>query len=263
MFKEIDAPASWRCVDFISDLHLQAAEPQTFDAWSTYLRGTPANAVFILGDLFEVWVGDDVLSDPLNFEAQCAQVLRNAASQRSLYVMHGNRDFLMGAELMRACNSEMLSDPTVLQFAHRRWLLTHGDALCLDDQPYQVFRSTVRSTGWQQEFLAKSLPERQSLARDIREKSEARKLSEARYADVDSAAASTWLVEAHATHMIHGHTHKPATHLLPDGTERIVLSDWDMLATPPRAQVLRIVQNGEGHATVQRLPAATAAMPLG
>jgi len=263
VFREIDAPASWRCVDFISDLHLQATELQTFDAWAAYLHGTPANAVFILGDLFEVWVGDDVLSDPLSFEAQCAQVLRAASSQRPLYVMHGNRDFLMGAALMRACNSEMLSDPTVLHFGQQRWLLTHGDALCLDDKPYQTFRSTVRSDSWQQAFLAKPLSERQSVARSIREQSEARKRSEASYVDVDSAAASAWLVEAHATHMIHGHTHQPATHLLPGNRDRIVLSDWDLRAAPPRAQVLRIALNGVGQAKVQRLSAAIAATPLG
>lgn len=263
MFKEIDAPASWRCVDFISDLHLQAAELQTFEAWAAYLRSTPANAVFILGDLFEVWVGDDVLSDPLSFEARCAQVLLSAAPQRTVYVMHGNRDFLMGTALMHACNTELLSDPTVLTFANQRWLLTHGDALCLDDKPYQTFRSTVRGPAWQQEFLGKPLSERQSLARGIREQSEARKRTQASYADVDSVAATEWLVQAHASHMIHGHTHQPATHRLPDKKERVVLSDWDMLATPPRAQVLRIAIDGAGQAIVERLSAAKSAMPLG
>ena len=263
MFKVIDAPASWRCVDFISDLHLQAAEPKTFEVWADYMRGTPANAIFILGDLFEVWVGDDVLSDSLSFEARCAEVLLAAASSRPLYFMQGNRDFLMGAALMQACNSEMLSDPTVLNFAAQRWLLTHGDALCLDDKPYQTFRSTVRSPAWQQEFLDKPLQERQSIARGIREQSEARKRSQTSYADVDSAAAMEWLHEAHATHMIHGHTHQPATHFLPYNRERIVLSDWDMLATPPRAQVLRIAMDSAGQANIQRLSAATAIAPLG
>lgn len=263
MFKEIDAPAPWRCVDFISDLHLQAAEPLTFEAWADYMHDTPASAIFILGDLFEVWVGDDVLSDSLSFEARCAQVLRAAASKRPLYVMHGNRDFLMGAALMHACHTEMLTDPTVLNFAAQRWLLTHGDALCLDDNPYQTFRTTVRSPAWQQEFLDKPLQERQSIARGIREQSEARKRSLASSADVDSAAALEWLVKANAGHMIHGHTHQPATHLLPDHRERIVLSDWDMMATPPRAQVLRIAMDSGSQANVQRLSAATAAMPLG
>lgn len=260
---EIDAPASWRCVDFISDLHLQASEPQTFEAWVNYLRGTPADAIFILGDLFEVWVGDDVLSDPSSFEAHCANVLLDAAWTRRIYMMHGNRDFLMGSGLMRACHSELLPDPTVLVFAGQRWLLTHGDALCLDDIPYQNFRASVRSTAWQEAFLTKTLQERQSIARGIREQSEARKRAQASYADVDTAAASTWLREAHASHMIHGHTHQPATHQLQDNMERIVLSDWDMLATPPRAQVLRIAMDSAGHATTERLPAARSATPPG
>jgi UDP-2,3-diacylglucosamine hydrolase len=259
---EIDAPALWRCVDFISDLHLQASEPQTFEAWAAYLHRTPADAVFILGDLFEVWVGDDVLSDPTSFESRCAQTLLDATSKRPVFIMHGNRDFLMGAALMHTCHSELLQDPTVLTFAGQRWLLTHGDALCLDDKPYQAFRTTVRSAAWQQEFLAKPLQERQAIARGIRAQSESRKRTQASYADVDSAAASAWLNEAHASHMIHGHTHQPATHLLPDNMERIVLSDWDLLATPPRAQVLRIARNHADDASVQRLsvPIATASL---
>ncbi|MDE2417454.1 MAG: UDP-2,3-diacylglucosamine diphosphatase [Burkholderiales bacterium] len=262
MSKEIDAPTLWRCVDFISDLHLQASDPQTFEAWAAYLHGTPANAVFILGDLFEVWVGDDVLSDPTSFEARCAQTLRVAASKRQIYIMHGNRDFLMGPALMHFCQAQLLADPVVLAFAGERWLLTHGDALCLDDLPYQSFRTTVRNAAWQQEFLAKPLQERQSIARGIRDQSEARKRVQASYADVDSATASQWLRAAHAGHMIHGHTHQPATHLLRGNRERIVLSDWDVQAIPPRAQVLRITPDTGGRALVQRLSPATATEPL-
>lgn len=260
---EIVAPAPWRCVDFISDLHLQAGEPQTFEAWATYLLGTPADAVFILGDLFEVWVGDDLLSDPSSFEARCAQVLRDAASRRSIFIMHGNRDFLMGPALMQSCHTQLLDDPAVLAFAGQRWLLTHGDALCLDDKPYQTFRATVRSPAWQQAFLGKPMPERLALARSIRNESEARKRAESHYANVDSAAAVEWLNKAGASHMIHGHTHQPATHSMGHAMQRIVLSDWDESADPPRAQVLRIRSTGDGQAMVARLSPATAIEPLG
>ncbi|MES2951943.1 MAG: UDP-2,3-diacylglucosamine diphosphatase [Pseudomonadota bacterium] len=237
---ELVAPSRWLCVDFISDLHLQASEPLTFQTWSDYLHNTAADAVFILGDLFEVWVGDDVLSLQAGFEQQCAEVLRAAAARVDLYIMCGNRDFLMGAELMAACECTLLEDPSVLAFADQRWLLTHGDALCLDDTDYMQFRARVRSALWQQEFLNKPLAERLELARAIRTQSEARKRTDTVYADVDFEAANAVLRSVDAAHMVHGHTHRPARHLLAEGRERLVLSDWDLCAQPPRAEVLRL-----------------------
>ncbi|HYW55712.1 MAG TPA: UDP-2,3-diacylglucosamine diphosphatase [Polaromonas sp.] len=249
---ELQAPSSWRSVDFISDLHLQASEPATFDAWKNHLLSTPAHAVFMLGDLFEVWVGDDlVTTDTSGFEAQCARVLQQAAARRPQFFMHGNRDFLVGQPLMAMCKTALLDDPTVLIFANQRWLLSHGDALCLDDTAYMTFRQQVRSPEWQQDFLAKPLAERQVIARELRQQSEARKRSGADYADVDSAAAVRWLQAAKAPILVHGHTHKPATHDLGQGFSRVVLSDWDLCATPPRAEVLRISASG-----MQRLPLA-------
>ena len=134
----IDAPPQWGCVDFISDLHLQASDTATFDAWSRYMHGTQADAVFILGDLFEVWVGDDTASDPSSFEARCTRIIAEASTRRPVYIMRGNRDFLMGQQWTAACGAQLLADPCVLVFAGERWLLTHGDALCLDDLAYQV-----------------------------------------------------------------------------------------------------------------------------
>ncbi|RYF42536.1 MAG: UDP-2,3-diacylglucosamine diphosphatase [Comamonadaceae bacterium] len=237
--QELHAPATWRTAEFISDLHLQAGEPGTFEAWRRYLRDCSADALFILGDLFEVWVGDDAAEGP-GFAADCAAVLRAAASARPVFFMHGNRDFLVGPDLMRACGATLLHDPTVLAFAGRRWLLTHGDALCLSDTDYQQFRAIVRAPGWQQAFLARPLGERQAVARDLRGQSEARKQTGVDYGDVDSGAATQWLEAADAGTMIHGHTHRPADHLLPGGHQRIVLSDWDAAATPTRLQTLRI-----------------------
>ncbi len=240
---ELVAPLGWLKLDIISDLHLQASEPATFGAWQHYMQTTPADAVFILGDLFEVWVGDDVLQER-GFEHQCAQVIQQTAVRMPVFFMHGNRDFLVGSGLMDACNTTLLADPTVLSFNHQRWLLSHGDALCLDDVDYMQFRQQVRSAEWQQAFLAKPLAERQAIARGLRRQSEARKQSGADYADVDSQAARQLLKQAQALTLIHGHTHKPADHDLGNGMTRIVLSDWDVAAKPPRAEVLRLSAQG-------------------
>ncbi|MBI2771370.1 MAG: UDP-2,3-diacylglucosamine diphosphatase [Burkholderiales bacterium] len=242
-FSELQAPRDWATAEFISDLHLQAGEPATFEAWRRYMAGTRAGAVFILGDLFEVWVGDDAALEP-GFASDCAAVLQAAAVQRPVFFMHGNRDFLVGDGLARSCGVTLLDDPTVLGFQGRRWLLTHGDALCLDDADYQRFRAQVRAPAWQQAFLGKPLAERKAIARGMREQSEARKGSGAGYGDLDSAAVQAWLQAADAQVMIHGHTHKPAVHALPAGRQRVVMSDWDAAAAPPRMQVLRLSAAG-------------------
>lgn len=273
----LQAPPHWRNVDVISDLHLQASDAATFGAWQEFMQTTRADAVFILGDLFEVWVGDDVIDDRVRgdaitpgqaagFEARCAQVLNAAARRLDLFFMHGNRDFLLGPAFARACGLILLDDPTVLDFAGQRWLLSHGDALCLADTDYMQFRAQVRSANWQQDFLAKPLAERQEIARALRTQSETRKRSGATYADVDTKTACNWLHAAHASTLIHGHTHKPADHDLPgglaDGLRRIVLSDWDAAATPPRAEVLRLSVDPSNQATgsaVRRMAAALAA----
>ena len=251
----MQAPAAWATVDFISDLHLRAEEPATFDAWANYLHSTPADAVFLLGDVFEVWVGDDVLSDPTKqderFEVRCAREMAATAQRLSLFFMHGNRDFLVGQALMTSCGATLLADPTVLDFGGQRWLLSHGDALCLDDTEYLEFRRQVQQPAWRDAFLAKPLAEREAIARSLRTQSEARKHSGATYADVDNAAARQWLQAAGAHTLIHGHTHRPATHDLGQGLQRVVLSDWDAAATPPRAEVLRLNASG-----LQRLPLA-------
>lgn len=262
-FAELAAPPDWRTVDFISDLHLQAADPATSAAWQQYMQSSPASAVFILGDLFEVWVGDDAaVNAPDNpgeapgFEACCADVLHEATQRLRVFFMHGNRDFLVGTQFLDACHVTLLADPTVLTFAGQRWLLTHGDALCLDDLDYMAFRQQVRSANWQRDFLAKPLLERRAIARAIRDQSEARKRSGVSYGDVDAPAARQWLQAAQAAALIHGHTHKPADHDLGAGLARVVLSDWDLAATPPRAEVLRLTATGPFAGRLQRVALA-------
>lgn len=247
---ELTAPAGWRTVDFLSDLHLDPGQPATVRALQGYLDTTPADAVFLLGDLFEVWVGDDAIAEPGSFEAQCCALLAHAARQRPLYFMHGNRDFLVGDGFARHCGIPVLADPTVLQFSGRRWLLSHGDALCLNDVEYQRFRALARNPQWQAQLLARPLAERRAQGRSARSESEARKQAgTAVYADVDGPAALAWLRAARADALIHGHTHLPADHVLAPDLARHVLTDWDLDATPPRAGVLRLTAGG-----LERLP---------
>ena len=264
----LQAPPQWRCIDFISDLHLQASDPATLDAWQNYLQTTRADALFILGDLFEVWVGDDsvepqtLTTDKANgFEARCAQLIKSASQRLDVYFIHGNRDFLLGPAFAASCNMSLLTDPCTLEFGGQRWLLSHGDALCLDDTDYQHFRTQVRNPEWQQAFLAKPLIERQEIARSLRAQSEQLKRSTAVYADVDTQAACHWLNTAQASTLIHGHTHRPADHELACGLNqvrrRLVLSDWDATATPARMEVLRLNSDPKtkDNCTLQRLPA--------
>lgn len=243
-FEELIAPANWRTVEFISDLHLQASEPATVSAWEHYLATTQADALFILGDLFEVWVGDDALLEPGSFESQACGALIGAAQRFPVFFMHGNRDFLAGDALLRHCGLTGLSDPTVLAFAGQRYVLSHGDLLCVDDVDYQQFRLQARSADWQNRFLSQPLATRRAQARGIRQESEARKQSGASYADVDHPAAITWLQAAEASTLIHGHTHKPAVHSLAPSLQRVVLSDWDAAALPPRLETLRLSAAG-------------------
>jgi UDP-2,3-diacylglucosamine hydrolase len=236
----VRAQPAWQRIDFISDLHLDAGEPATFRAWAQHMAHTPADALFILGDLFEVWVGDDN-QDP--FALQCMAVLQSTAQRIPVYFMCGNRDFLVGPDLLHAAGLHGLSDPTVLDLgtpaSHpSRFLLSHGDALCLADHDYLAFRTQVRQSAWQSAFLAKPLTERQAYARSIRSQSEARKQTQTDYADVDTQAAIDWLNATDTQVLLHGHTHKPAEHDLGRGLSRWVLSDWHADATPPRLEVL-------------------------
>lgn len=241
-FGRLAAPAAWQTVDLISDLHLQASETATFAAWREYMASTTADAVLILGDLFEVWVGDDaVAQDP--FLASCAEVLRQASQRLHVAFMPGNRDFLVGPDFLSACGVNALSDPCILELGTKKILLSHGDALCLGDLDYQVFRAQVRGDLWQRDFLAKPLTERLALARAMRAQSEAQKNTQASYADADPMMALNWLKSAAADLLVHGHTHQPADHAL--GTAvRHVLSDWSLDHEPHRAQILRLEKSG-------------------
>lgn len=246
---ECQAEPRWQRIEFISDLHLSDATPATFSAWALYLCTTQADAVFILGDLFEVWVGDDART-PGSFEQRAADVLREAASLRPVSFMAGNRDFLVGAAMLRDCGVIALPDPTLLDAWGHRVLLTHGDELCLADTAYQAYRAEVRTDAWRHAVLAKPLSERQQLAREMRNASEAAKRrtfggnAMAGCADVDTAAAVSWMHAAGSRTLVHGHTHRPGSEVLAPGHMRHVLSDWDCDAAPRRAEALRLTRDG-------------------
>jgi UDP-2,3-diacylglucosamine hydrolase len=242
MTAEFSAPGDWRAIDFISDLHLAADTPRTFGTWADHMRHTDADAVFILGDLFEAWVGDDMRHAP--FEAACVDVLREASRQRQVGFMAGNRDFLVGEALARGCGITLLADPTVFVFGGVRWLLSHGDLLCLSDLAYQRYRAQVHAPEWIAHFLRKPLAERHAMARQMRDASRAHQNSLLAHVDLDAEASRAWLRAANASTLLHGHTHRPGEHALGNGMRRLVLSDWDLQAAPPRAQRLRVHSDG-------------------
>ena len=227
----------------LADLHLSADTPAFNDAFLRLLNAAAGqiDALYLLGDIFEVWLGDD---DPAPFPRSIISALHRFATSTPVYVMHGNRDFLAGGAFLKHCGITGLQDPTVLSFAGQRYLLSHGDLLCVDDVDYQRFRVQARSPAWQQQFLSQPLATRRAQARGIRQESEARKQSGTVYADVDHASAIAWLQAAGAHTLIHGHTHRPANHALAPGLQRVVLSDWDAAALPPRLETLRLSATG-------------------
>lgn len=267
LLDRIDAPPAWRRVDCASDVHLHAQDPATAAAWHAYLAAAPFDALCILGDLFEVWIGDDALAadpaaDPeIAFQQQAVAALAALTRRRPVYVMHGNRDFLLGAGFAAATGVRLLADPAVLALGQRRWLLSHGDAWCLADRDYQAFRAQVRRTDWQSAFLAQPLAERLAQARALRQRSQTHQAAQREAglapADVDPRTAAEAVAAIGAEGLIHGHTHRPGMHPLAGGARRLVLSDWDAGAAPPRLQVLSL--DGDGGWRVCPLPPATAA----
>jgi UDP-2,3-diacylglucosamine hydrolase len=215
---------------FISDLHLDDARPQITELFARFLasEARDAEGLYILGDLFESWIGDD---DDAALPARAAHALRALRdSGVPIHFMHGNRDFLLGADYAARAGMTLLADPTVIDLDGERTLLMHGDMLCTDDVEYQKFRMLVRDPAWQAQFLAKPLAERRAFAAQAR--GESRKqtaMKAAEIMDVNQAAVESAMRTHGVRRLIHGHTHRPATHRFAmDGTsaERIVLGDW-------------------------------------
>jgi UDP-2,3-diacylglucosamine hydrolase len=215
---------------FISDLHIDATRPAIVEQFLAFLEreAVHASALYILGDLFESWVGDDA-ADP----AQCAAIagIKALTSQGvPCFVMHGNRDFLMAEAFTASCGAHILADPLIVTLYGERVLVMHGDALCTDDRAYQRLRATVRDTEWQRRFLRLSALERRALADAARDGSKAHTAGLAyQIADVNPDSVAQALRGAGCRILLHGHTHRPAIHAIEmDGAPctRIVLGDW-------------------------------------
>ena len=222
---------------FISDLHLHPQRPLVTEAFFSFLQGEvrSAETLFILGDLFDAWIGDD---DDQPLAVRVADALQ-AASRRGtkLFFQHGNRDFLIGHHYAKRCGMQLLPELFTLEVADERWLLAHGDQFCTQDTAYQQFRAMVRNTAWQKELLSKTLEERRGIAAQLREKSkEANSIKAEDIMDVTPGEIDRILLEKKCSKLIHGHTHRPARHAVSlSGTspqknthaERIVLGEWD------------------------------------
>lgn len=225
-------------IHFVSDLHLSPQSPGTTRLFLGYLerRARSAERLFILGDLFEVWPGDDVIDDADDsFSRTIVDSLRAVSDAGvELCVMHGNRDFLLGDEFATRSGARLLPDPYVLTLPEWQFVLSHGDQLCTEDLQYQTFRAQVRSPAWRGAFLDKSLVERKAIASSLRRQSEDSKREKLQQAqdylmDLNPAATDDFLRDHGYATFIHGHTHHPATHdHLVDGihVERWVLADW-------------------------------------
>lgn len=212
---------------FISDLHIDETRPAVL-AGLRRLVDTEApsvDALYVLGDLVEVWVGDDD-------DGPVATSIRDAltvASQRcAVHVMHGNRDFLIGTQLAEQTGATLIDDPSVVEVDNQRVLLAHGDAYCTRDVEYQRLRALFRSTNWKNEVLSSTLEERRALAASLRAKSiAANENKAANIMDVTPSSVRQAMDDAAVSLMVHGHTHRPGIHDLGDGRRRIVLGDWD------------------------------------
>ncbi|RKP54527.1 UDP-2,3-diacylglucosamine diphosphatase [Pararobbsia silviterrae] len=241
-------PAS-RPLLFISDLHLSESIPKTVAAFERFIAVTAsdAGAVYILGDLFEYWIGDDMLGTP--FAQHVAATLRSLSSRGiALYLMQGNRDFLLGERFARAAGGTLLPDPFVLDAFERRIVLAHGDALCTADIGYQRFRRVSHSAAGRCFFLSWPLKWRLALAARMRDRSQTTWTPERMaIADVTPDAVAKLFASSGATTMIHGHTHLPATHRMHIDRvpiERWVIPDWDLDHGAPRGGYLRLDAHG-------------------
>ncbi|MDH3899855.1 MAG: UDP-2,3-diacylglucosamine diphosphatase [Gammaproteobacteria bacterium] len=216
---------------FISDLHLDPDRPGITRLFLDFLgnRGRDAEAIYILGDLFEAWVGDD--DDAPLFRDISSGIKACADSGTSVFVLRGNRDFLLGDQFAGSSGCTLLDDPARIDLFGHAVLLMHGDTLCTDDTDYLAFRHTLRERGWQQGFLGKPIEERRRIAGELRDASRtAGGLKTGAAMDVDHGAVTRVMEDHGVDLLIHGHTHRQAVHNLAiDGrpATRIVLGSWD------------------------------------
>lgn len=230
---------------FVSDLHLSPDTPHTLAAFLGFLQhqATRATYVYILGDLFEYWPGDDDIESA--FPQQICRELKHVADLGTqLFWISGNRDFLVGPAFAAAAGLTLLSEPHIAEIGEQKILLVHGDAQCTDDTAYMAFRSQVRNPEWQAAFLARPLAERKSIIAGMREGSRAaQKEKSMEIMDVNAAQIAELFKSHHVQLLIHGHTHRPGIHATAEGM-RYVLPDWDCESDEKRGGW--IVLNSEG-----------------
>lgn len=213
---------------FVSDLHLQDDRTPADGLFRRFLDGhaASAEALYILGDLFDAWLGDDLILPEQQGIIDALRTLTDSGIP--VYLMHGNRDFLLGAGFAHRTGCTLLPDPFVIDLYGTPTLLMHGDLLCSDDLPYQQMRRQIRDPRWIAAFLAKSAEERIAFARQLRDTSKEEVSRKADYEmDVNEETVAAYLQHYRVGRLIHGHTHRPASHPLPSGGERLVLGAWE------------------------------------
>jgi UDP-2,3-diacylglucosamine hydrolase len=239
---------------FISDLHLQESHPRTAEAFFRFLaeRAAHARQLYLLGDIFEYWAGDDDLDSPLN--RRVVQALRSLADAGvKTFWIAGNRDFLVGAEFARAAGLTLLAEPHVVTVDGTRIALVHGDAQCTADVKYMAFRAQVREPAWQQQFLALPLAQRKQIIAGLREGSRAAHTTKSyEIMDVAPDAVEALFEATGADVIIHGHTHRPDLHRYGD-KRRYVLPDWELDTDQPRGGWIAL--DSEGAITAHPLDA--------
>ncbi|MBN1008833.1 UDP-2,3-diacylglucosamine diphosphatase [Amphritea pacifica] len=213
---------------FISDLHLHSGRPDLTRTLLHFLATTAkeCDRLYILGDLFEAWIGDDFIADDLQPVVDALKTLSRSGCE--IFFQHGNRDFLIGSRFEELTGVQILDDSEVIQLASGPALLMHGDQLCTDDHAYQALRQQLRNPQWQQAVLTKSVEERLEMAKQLRMASETQTADKStEIMDVNQQAVLAAMAGSNCNLLIHGHTHRPAEHSLEGGKRRIVLGDWD------------------------------------
>jgi UDP-2,3-diacylglucosamine hydrolase len=212
---------------FISDLHLDHKREDIKKAFFKFLESEAYEFknLYILGDLFEVWIGDDFEDD---FTNQVISKLKKfSQSNKNIYIMHGNRDFLLGEKFAEKCGAKLIPDPLILDGKGKKIMLSHGDIFCTDDMEYQDFKEKVRNEKWKIEFLSKNLRDREEIAKNLRKESSVKNAKKQDYLmDVNKSEVEKIAQENEIEILIHGHVHRPKIHNEVFG-QRIVLGDWD------------------------------------
>ncbi len=212
---------------FISDLHLDQNKPDISLSFLNFIKTRAASAriLYILGDLFEVWAGDD---SPIEHFTEIFAALNNLSQSTEIYFIHGNRDFLVGEQLASINGFKIIQPPCIIQLGSRQVALLHGDELCTDDDAYQAFRKKVRATTWQDEFLARPLDERLAITSQLRAESNQEMTAKSdAIMDVNKQAVINIFDKYQVDTIIHGHTHRPAIHSYKHNLKRYVLGDWN------------------------------------